>query len=158
MKAGLRFNFWIGSALKAQLEAFSLRLGKTQGWVLRQALVGYLANHIEGDLEKKHGELSMAKRIREMLESFPKDTHDGVMLVARVDEVIQKQIMELRKRGWLEVEDFDHFIRLVKENKNVIQTYAEGDWLCRKLDMLIAKLERERKELEEEKSKSGSGR
>ena len=144
MAEGQRFNIWISTSLKAQLERSALRLSKTQGAIVREALVTYLASHAEDELEKKHGELGMARRIREMLEAFPKDTHDGVMLVARIDEVIQKQIDELRKRGRLEEGDFDHFIRLVEENKDAVKTYAEGEWLSRKLDMLLAKLKKDR--------------
>ena len=139
------FAFKLDSSLKARLEKFALARGKTQGEVLRGALTSYLANWSENELERKHGELGMSKRVREMLEAMPKDTHDGVMLVSRIDDIIQKQIEELRKKGWLEVDDYDHFIRLVKENKKVVETYAEAEWLSRKLDMLVNKLEKEKR-------------
>ena len=155
MTEGIRFNFWMSKDLKARLEHYALTRGETQGSVARDAITSLLAQNANSELEQKHGELGMAKRIREMMEALPKDTHDGVMLVARIDDVIRKQIDELRRRNWLLAKDYDHFIRLVEDNKQVVETYAEGEWLTEKLNMLVEALKKEQEELEAKETLKG---
>ena len=62
MAEGQRFNIWISTSLKAQLERSALRLSKTQGAIVREALVTYLASHAEDELEKKHGGLRISTK------------------------------------------------------------------------------------------------
>ena len=139
MVDGLRFSLRMSSDLKARLEKYALEVGETQSRVVREAMAEFLASRSKK--EQKHGELGMTKRIG-MLEAMP----DGVMLIARIDNIIQNQIGELRKRNWLVATDYDHFIRLVEENKKAVQTYDEGEWLASKLDTLIEKLRKEKRQ------------
>ena len=148
------FSFKMDAPMKAVLEKKSLELGITQGEISRRALIMYLLSEVEiTDEEKQYLERAMQKRNRIMMMDLPKDLHDGGMMIDTIATSIEKEIAVLKKRNMLCQSDYDHFIKIVEENKEPCSKYEDGEWVCEKLDMLIDWLKDEKIKMEKRRRK-----
>jgi hypothetical protein len=131
------------NASKARLEKISLTKGVSQGEVMRTAFAEYVDNY-DDENDKKFSDVAAKKRIRIMKMMQPKDMHDGAMMIDTIDKVIKKEIKVLKDLNMLEADDYGHFIELIEFNKEACAEYENGEWVCKKLDILIDRLKEER--------------
>ena len=140
-------TFKVSPELKARLEIEARERGITQGAVARKALASYLEREEElTELDKEVLQREARRRLRNMMKGKPVDAHDGIMLVKQVWDVIEKEKRMLKECDLLAPEDYDSFIRLVEQNKEVARTYEDSERLIRKFDILIERLEGEKQQ------------
>ena len=141
-------TFKVSPELKARLEIEARERGVAQGAVIRKALALYLEGKEElTGLDKEVLQKEAKRRVRNMMKGKPVGIHDGIVLVKQVWNVIEREKRILKECDLLAPEDYDSFIRLVEQNKEVARTYEDGERLIRKFDVLIERLRREKQQL-----------
>jgi len=137
-------TFKVSPAVKARLEIEAREREITQGAIVRAALISYLEKGGLTELDRDILQRETKRRLRDMAKGRPMDIHDGIMLVKQVWDVIEKEKKALKECGLLAPDDYDSFIKLVEQNKEVARTYEDGERLVTKFDSLIERLRKER--------------
>ena len=137
-------TFKVSPAIRAQLEIEAREREITIGAIVRAAVISCLETGDLTELDRDILQRETKRRLRDMVKGKPMDIHDGIMLVKQVWDVIEKEKKSLRECSLLTADDYDSFIRLVEQNKEVAKTYEDGDRLVTKFDTLIERLKQER--------------